>query len=272
MELRNYTVLGTGADHTLKYNDREIAYFTKKELKNQYPDEGYRVVGETKKKVKNKKVIGKLIVDDESYDVVETGTYGKLLYARKGYAAVGGTNYVALLKSRLLFIILLFLLLCGLVIGGLFLLGILPCKNGNEEQENPIRKPDPYLETLPDESVPMADNEDGGGTVSMIYTLEAEIAKNSGIAEIYFKNPSVSNHDVSIDFYVLSSGERVLLGSTGLIPPGNGVSRIDVTSDEIELPVGKYQGLYRLSYYNHKTGEKALVASEITDVMITVKE
>ena len=269
MELRNFTVLGAGANHTLKYQDREIAYFTKKELKEKYPDQGYLVVGETKKKVKNKKVIGKLLVDDESYDVVETGTYGKVLHGRKGYASVGGNNYVALLKGRFAFILLLFLLLGGLIAGGI-LLGTLLSKPP-VEPENEKKAPDQYLEPIKDDDVPRADSEPGGGSVSMIYTLEATIESGSNMATIYFRNPQASNHDVALDFYILSGGERVLLGSTGLIPPGNGVSQVNIDTSEIELSPGKYAGLYKVGYYDSDTGEKALVGSEITDVMITVK-
>jgi hypothetical protein len=268
-ELRTFTVFGT-AEHTLKYDKAELPFFTKKEMDDKYPNSAYSVVGETKKKVKNKRVIGKLVVGSETYDVVRAGTYGKLLHATKGYAPVGGDSYVALLKSRAAFLILLLLLLGGLIAGGILLGNMLTRQPA--PVENPTKAPDPYIEPMTEESEPRATSEAGGGSVSMIYTLEASIQQGSDTATIYFKNPSASNHDVAIDFYILSGGERVLLGSTGLVPPGNGISQVKIDTSEIALAPGKYVGLYKVGYYNPETGEKALVGSEITDVVITVKE
>ena len=59
------------------------------------------------------------------------------------------------------------------------------------------------------EDAPPADNEDGGGSVSMIYTLDADVSLSSGAITMYFKNPSNSTHDVVLEAYIKSDGADI---------------------------------------------------------------
>ena len=112
---------------------------------------------------------------------------------------------------------------------------------------------------------------DGGGSVSMIYTLSAKITLSTGEINIHFKNPKVSNHSVAMQFYILSGGEEYLVAESGLIPAGNGLYTLKMLDTAPTLSEGTYEGMYRVMYYDPITGVRAHVQSEITDVVVSVK-
>ncbi|MBQ9972860.1 MAG: hypothetical protein IJP24_04980, partial [Firmicutes bacterium] len=115
-------------------------------------------------------------------------------------------------------------------------------------------------------------NEDGGGSVSMIYTLEADVSLSSGAITMYFKNPSDSTHDVVLEAYIKSDGAEYLVGKSGRLPAGYELSTLTLISDYAVLSEGMYDGLYKVQCYNPQTGELALVAPQITDLTFTVRQ
>jgi hypothetical protein len=140
------------------------------------------------------------------------------------------------------------------------------------DPDHPLPDPDPNVTPIEGEDEEQMTSEEGGGAVSMIYTMKADYTLGSDWVEIYFKNPKRSNHDVAIELYVVSEGAEYLLGTSGRVAAGNALYRVTVSQDAPELSEGVYTGLYRVRYYNSLTGEKALVESDIVDIQITVTQ
>lgn len=135
----------------------------------------------------------------------------------------------------------------------------------------PIITPD---ETLPPDTTeaPETDDNNGGGSVSMIYTLSAKVSLKNEKIGIMFQNPTKSTHNVMIELYVVSGGNEYLIGKSQLIPPGYQLSTLEYSDDNVTLVSGIYGGLYKVLFYDGKTGEKANVNSHIPDVKITVND
>ena len=106
--------------------------------------------------------------------------------------------------------------------------------------------------------------------MSMIYTLEARATLSDGVVEIYFKNPNASSHSVVAELYLVSADREILVARSGLIEPGFELHRLDLDSEAVTLSEGVYTGLYKVQCYDPVTGERALVAPEITGVTVTV--
>jgi hypothetical protein len=129
----------------------------------------------------------------------------------------------------------------------------------------------PHIPSHPDTDPPETDppetnpRENGSGSVSLVYSLNADVDPLGGNAKIYFKNPAKSSHDLVIELYVLDGEEIKLLAKSGRIPAGYGITHIDLMYD---IAPGLYSGTYRISLYDPITGEKASVTPEITGVAI----
>lgn len=254
----------------LKIEDSEILCYSKKQLKKRYPDKDYSVVAEVKAK-NRKEEIGQLEVGEKLLSAVEPNTYGKLFWKRSGYVCVGENNYIALLKSRLPFLLILLGLLIGLTIAGILLFRILSGPSvPTIDPYNPLPSPDPYVEPIENDDSVKASSEDGGGSVSMIYRLKANIDLSTGKTDIYFKNPNASNHNVAIQMYIVSGENETLIAQSGLIESGYSLNRLDMIENSANLKKGVYQGKFKVIYYNPDTGERALVESDIKDLEITV--
>jgi hypothetical protein len=133
----------------------------------------------------------------------------KVLYKKAGFVAVGPDQYVVLLKHRFAFLFWFLGLLLGLGVAAVLLWSALFSKPEPEiiDPDHPLPTEDINAETLPDEGDAVI-SEEGGGSVSMIYTLSVNASLSSGTAQIDFRNPSVSNHDVAIVLYVISDGKE----------------------------------------------------------------
>ena len=257
----------------VKINKIKLHSYSPKQLKDAYPNGGYRIVGETKNKVK-KKIIGRLVAGEQTFDVAEPGAHSKILYKRSGYVAVGRDEYIALLKNRIPFLILLFFLWLGIILALAFMLR--SC-GGPDEPFHPLPGTDPSQmpgETVAGTTAPPAMN--GEGTINMIYTLEAGLNLSTGHIDMYFKNPNVSNQDVMIEMYVVweENGEKyeIKIAESGRIMIGYYINTMTFNSDVAVLEEGRvYDAKYKVYAYNPKTGEKALVESTITDLKLYVK-
>lgn len=267
----NYaTMRTTDHDRKLKFEGQEIFCYSKKQLDKLYPGGGYRVVGEVCHNNK-KEEIAQLRINKESHKVSQIGGHSKLLYKRVSYVCVGDDLYIAILKNQIPFFIILFGLLVALALALTLTLG------GEDgpiviDPDHPLPDVDSNSTQIEDDDSQKPDVEEGGGSVSMIYTLSANVSLSTGEASIYFKNPNASSHDVSVELYIVSGESEYLVAQSGLIKAGYALNTLSLDKDGPQLSEGVYTGLYRLRCYDPVSGEMALVAPEITGVEITVTQ
>ena len=261
-------------------SNHKVFCYSKKQLNKLHPNNDYVVIGEAKKNNK-KDEIGKLSVSGTELIISKLGENSRIIYSAIKYVCVGNNTYVVLLENRIPFILILLTLLAGImIVGGLLM----------KEPETPDVPVDPdddeVVVIIPDHPLPDIDNllqkvegddsqkvesEEGGGSVSMIYTLSANITLSSGEIDMHFVNPNASNHDVVIELYILSNNKEYIVARSGRIPAGNKLSKMNKIEGSATLQEGVYSGLYKVIFYNPQTGERALVESAITDLEVTAK-
>lgn len=274
------------SDKTVKIDGEEFECYSKKELKRLYEDsKDYMIVGETKKHNK-KRAIGKIVSGDKEFAVSEVGSNNRIFNYPAGFVKVGDDKYIQLLKFRA-FIILFFGLLIGIIIAGIILAKALL---GGDEIDPDIDKGPVIINPMPDKDpniVPdddpngggqtddgtgeKTDIEEGGGSVSMIYTLEADLSLASSEIAMYFKNPSNSSHDVVLELYIMNGEEPIYVSTSGRIPAGTGLYTMTFDPSKASLAIGSYNAQYRVLYYDAGSGERALVESVIDDLILKVK-
>ena len=221
-----------------------------------------------------KQTVGEMEVGPRTVGVAAPATNNSFLYKKIGYVCMEDGSYVALCASRIPF----FSILGAFIAAIAALVVVLVLMLGKEEPppvipDNPLPPIDNNL--VPDnsggEDEKPTQSPDGGGSVSMIYTLSAKITLSNGDIAIHFKNPKKSNHSVAMEFYILSGGKEYLVAKSGLIPAGNGLYTLKLSEDAPKLTEGTYNGLYRVMYYDPITGVRAHVQSDISDVIVAVK-
>jgi len=109
-------------DKKLKINGKQLKVYSKKKLEDLYPENDYKVVGETfeKKKRNRKNDIGRIELNEKRLNVGKNGSHNKLFQKQGTFAEVEGGGFIALIKLRLLPIILIIALLLGGIGGALF--------------------------------------------------------------------------------------------------------------------------------------------------------
>ena len=261
-------ILQKDYDKNIKINKQSYQCYSKKQLEKLYAKKDYQIIGEAS--YKNKKtLIAKLEHGDSYLDVCEYGKHNSFLYKKAGFVCVGEDEYIALLKSRIPFLILFTGILLGLIIS-LYL--ILSLWFGLNIPDHPLPPVDASAELIPDDHTEKQVSENGGGSVSMIYTTDVSMNLSTGKADIHFKNPNASNHDVVLELFVTSEGEEVLIAESGLLKAGYGLYELALAENSTRLREGVYNGLYRVSYYNPETGERSIVQSDIENIKISVME
>ena len=262
----------TDYDQTLKVEGTRIECYSQKMMDKLYPNGGYTILGETKRKNK-KDEIAIFNIWRSKYIVSKLEHNSKYIFRKAGFVCVGPDQYIVVLKNRFAFLFWLLGMGAGL---GLAILLLWLSLNSNKEPviinpDHPLPSEDPYASTLPaQEDTGEKAESNGGGSVSMIYQLNADVTLSTGQVSIYFRNPSASNHDIKLVLYALSEGEEYPLAQSGLLKAGNGLERMDLIEGAAQLQPGTYSGKYKLFYYDSLTGEKALVEPEIADLVITV--
>ena len=263
-------------DKRIKLGGEPIFIYSVKKMKELYPDGNFTLVGESsgKKAKKDEERIGTLIVGKNAIDVHPEGRHGKFLNKVDGYLCVGDNKYVAIHKSRIPFLATLLALLLLLVATILLILWLLqnPKPPVIINPDNPLPEIDPDIETIEQDTSEKVTSEEGGGFVNMIYTKSASISLTTEKAKIHFKNPNASNHNVLIEFYIVSDENKYFVGKTGLVPAGTAIYEIDVSEREVDIREGIYTGLYRVYYYDSETGERATVGSDIVGISVSVEE
>ena len=111
---------------------------------------------------------------------------------------------------------------------------------------------------------------EGGGSVSLTYTLTAKVDTGSRSISMYFGNPQQSSHDAMLELYVIEDGTRYFISRSEKIKVGGTIKDMPLDETAAGLPAGIYSGVYVVSFYHPTTGEKATVTPEITGVNIYV--
>jgi len=263
-------------DAQVKLKGETLECLSSKQLKRTYPRGGCKVVGEISGR--KKKEIGLLPHGKTEFSVCAPGAHSSLFWRQAGYLQVGPDEYVAVVKSRIPFLLLLLgllaliaLLLC-LLLGGDDSGKVNP--NGPDDRpsqdvqagpgqdgptviapDHPLPPVDSGAEKLEGDDSDKAQVEKGGGSVSMIYSLDASIVLSSGDITIYFQNPNASTHNVTVDMYIVSGGQEYLIAQSGLLEAGYGLSHLTMLEGGPVLSEGLYTGLFRLQCYNPISGE-----------------
>lgn len=264
----------TDHDRKAKIEKQELFCYSKKQLDKLYPEKDYFVVGETRANSK-KEAIGKLQTGKkEDLLVYAYKSHSRLLNKCVGYARVNSRDeYIALIRSRVPFLILLLLCLAALIMAAMLLMNSLTREPSGPIVINPDHPmPSQDANATPNEGddSQKAEVEEGGGSLSMIYSLDAKLDLNTGKINIYFKNPNASTHDVSIILYVVSGDTKVPIAQSGRISAGYSLNSLQMTEGSAALTEGVYNGYYMLSLFDPETGERALVQPEITGVQLVV--
>ncbi len=254
-------------NRSVKMKSNRIQCYNKKLLKRMYPDNGYRIVGETKRIDESVRKGGITATYDSSVSL-SISNYkenSRLFYREAGYLSVGSNRYIVVLKRRLLLWISVMLAMIGITI----LLLWNPFEDKQVSLIEPLPDVDKNIVILPD-----GDDDDmasGGQSVSMSYVLEAKTSLSTREIGIYFANPHKSNQDVVLELYVIGGDEDVLLATSGRIPRGNSLTKMTAEEKALSrLKTGSYEAYYKIICYDSTTEEKALVEPKITDVQLTV--
>ena len=279
-------VLKNDYDEKLKINNKTFFSYSPKKFNKLYKSKGeYELLGAAKSDGRNE--IGTLIMSSGYWlKVFNEDDINKVIFRKVGYAAVGEDQYIIIYKSRIPFLIL-FILLIAAVILAVFGIGKLLStdkpggqRKGPDQEivsikpDFPLPEKDPNLEEVPTNVNGQGnkkENPDVVGSASMSYTLSADVSLSTSNVEMLFENPSDSNQAVTIELLILSDGNKYSIAKSGLLPVGTKLQKMNLNLDSISISEGIYTGLYRISFYNPLTGEKAIVESELTDVKITVK-
>ena len=114
----------TDHDQKVKLEKQELFCYSKKQLDKLYPEKDYNIIGEARANNK-KEAIAQLRLGQKHYGVSRYKDHGRLLNKCVGYARVSQNEYVALLRSRVPFLILLLLCLAALIVAASLLIGAL---------------------------------------------------------------------------------------------------------------------------------------------------
>jgi len=130
-------------DKELKINDEKLKVYSEKKLKERYPENDYIVVGETfeKKKRDRENDIGRIELNEKRLYVSDNGKHNKLFKKQGAFAEVEGGGFIAILKFRLIPIILIITLIIGCVGGALFGIcggGIRSCDDDIDPNIKPV--------------------------------------------------------------------------------------------------------------------------------------
>lgn len=236
-------------DKKIKINGETYYGYSEKELEKHYPENDYILLGELKRNSKKKK-IGELVTGEV---ISRLDSHSRIFNSKKGYLCVGQDRYIVVLKSRLL-LFLLFLL--GVLLIGLTLL---------------LTKltPESSIERIENDTTIKKEIKEGDGSVTMVWTLNAEVDLSKGKVDVCFQNPNASTHDVEVELYIVSGDKEVLIARSGRVKAGYALNSMDLRN-ATRLAEGSYKGVYRITGYDPVTGEEAAYMPEIPNVVIKV--
>lgn len=130
------------------------------------------------------------------------------------------------------------------------------------------RQEEPYAEDIGDDGDQKLTQAEGGGAVSLTYTVQVNINLTEEQATLYFANPSKSNQDMVLQIVV----QDVVIAQSGKLSPGKKIEKLDLLEGAAgRLSPGGYNGEFVVLYYQPDTHEKTIVNTEIP-VNITVEQ
>jgi len=273
-------------DKRVKIGGEYVFCYSKAKLDSLYPEKDYSLIGEVRNTIpkdkpdskraqkRAEKKIGNFKAGGKVLDVFPHKMHSGFLYKESGYVCVGDGKFIAVRASRIPFFVALFSMLALLVALVVIIIGLI----SNEappvviDPDNPLPEIDPDIEPIEQDTSEKVTSEKGGGSVSMVYTKGVTLSLSNDKATIFYQNPNSSNHSVVLELYIVSDETEYFIGRTGLIPAGSAIYEMDTSEKDANIRAGTYTGLYRTSYYNPETGERAVVGSDITNVSVTVTE
>ena len=263
-------------DKTVKVDGIKMRVLSKDQLETYYPNA--TIIGDAgKKKCKpGRKAKSELQIADEALAVGRLNSYSKAFYKVKGYVGIGGDQFLAVKKSRIPFLLILLLglaLICciGFVLYPTIIALVSPSSSSGPD--NPLPSIDPDASIISSESQESKNpHTEGGGNVTMTYTLKAYLHLSTGKIDMMFQNPYRSTHDVGVNLYLTTGGEDILIASSGRLQPGMMLSSLTFDPSAVILREGMYTGRYGVVYYDENTGERSVVEANITDVELKVTE
>jgi len=258
------------ANHDAKVKLKKVTLecFSSRYLKNTYPQGGCKVLGEVAGG-KKRRELGAIVLSGEEHSVSPAGEHSRLLWRTAGYLRVGQDEYVALLKSRVPFLIILFALLAAIVV-----LALLLMPNGEDipagpqtsdppggsqdigddtpggsqdigddtpaviAPDRPLPDVDSNANALEGDTSEKADAAEGGGSVTMIYMLDVTVTLSTGEITMYFQNPNASTHNVVLDMYIISNDQEYLVAQSGLLEAGYGLYTMELMENAPSLSEG----------------------------------
>lgn len=246
-------------DHNVKIKLGHNVYYgySKKKIEKCYPNDNYTVIGEIKRG-RNKRKVAELTTGET---ISKIDTYSRVFNRKKGYLCVGKDTYLLVLRPR--WILLLLLFLTGLLLA---LMLLLPKEPIVVSPDTPL----PDVSPIEDDQSIKPEVDEGDGSVTMIWKLEAEANLSDGKVEVYFKNPNASTHDVEVELYVISEGKEILVARSDRVKAGYSLNRMNIL-DSVRLSEGIYTGFYRIIGYDPETGEQAAYLPQISDVVLTAR-
>lgn len=122
-------------------------------------------------------------------------------------------------------------------------------------------------ENMKSESAP------GGGSISMAYRKTVTIALTKKTVKLMFQNPAKSVNDMVLQLVVVSSdGKETVIAQSGLIKPGNEITKMDLIDGAASMGEGSCKGRFHIFCYAHDSGEKAIVNGSVEGILITVTQ
>lgn len=272
-------------DHKVVLGKESVLCYSEKRFKELFPDVDLaslaqaRLYSQKEKKPRGRngtsiyeeQTIGDMAVGGRTLGVAPAGTNGKLVCPQVGYVSTADGSYVALCKSRLAFLLSLAGVSLAILLALLLLFWMLGQSRPTVDPDNPLPPLDPTIVPEGDGGRPQVPGSNGGGSVSMVYTLKASLSLATKEFKIHFKNPPESNHSVALDLYIISEGREYLVAQSGLVPSGNALYQMKLSPNAPKLMEGQYEGFYRVRYYHPETGVRAIVRSDISDVIVAVQ-
>lgn len=233
----------------IKINGETYYGYSEKELENHYPENDYTVIGELKRNGKKKK-IGELVTGEI---ISRLDSHSRIFNRKEGYLCVGQDRYIVILRFRLL-LFLLFLL-------GVLLIGVTLLVTR--------LAPESDIEPIENDTTIKKEIKEGDGSVTMVWTLDAEVDLSKRKVDVYFQNPNASTHDVEVELYIVSGDKEVLIARSGRVKAGYALNSMDLRN-ATRLAEGSYKGVYRITGYDPATGEEAAYMPEIPNVLVKV--
>ena len=101
----------------------------------------------------------------------------------------------------------------------------------------------------------------GGGAVSLTYSNQVVVNMKDKKVNFYLKNPSKSRQDLTLEIYMKTNNDEILVAKSDMIPTGYSIKELDLENKLLEE--GNYKGYMKLYFYDENSSNKELVDSRI---------